>query len=421
MSSEQIKKLTESVKTACAKKQEEKATELLEQFIALVEKNNQEAQEPYTHAVITLLESFKTKIGASKVKKYLRKIEEVVTNNPDNKNLKKDYAKVLTLSLIAMSNKGQKRAMNEIIMDLEELAKNNPANKSIQEEYASGLNEIIQFWHKRGNFNNLRECNEKFRELMKKYPDNEKINEELVNAIVIEIDSTRRRNIEKVETLLEEINAINKKLPQNKEIQRKQAKAHLIAINRMDEKAEKNLQWLNKLKSIYKASKDDKIKETLAEGYLTTIATHAKENKEKMDEQLNEFQELVENSKENENLQTIHAQTIFATLQYTDATNTQATMKLINDLKEKAKHYPKNEKIIEIYTIALGLLISYYSQLKEAEETTTLLKQLEYLDNHYPDNKYVQKMFDNISNALKILGYEKEETEQEKEENKFYT
>jgi len=401
-----LKNIIESFDKACLERNLTIAEELIEKLQEIgpeVEANN----EIYSGAIVKAIETFQGKISSLKIKKLLANVEGIVDEFPKNDNLVFNFAKALRHSLTAMSTKGQPNAMKEIMDNLEQLASKHPNDIMIHEELSAASHEMVHFWKRRGDFKTLRDRTTKFRELIKKFPDNEQIKLNLTKSLVHEIDSSNKRDIAKIDTILLEIKQISESMPANVGLQLEWVHAYRTAMDRTYEKPEDANRWLDSMKKIAVNKKDSAFKLELAKGYLNTISVLGQQNKEEIGKYLDEFEMLADNTKDDLELQTIYAQSILISLKNIGLSDFTLTTEMINELKGLAEEYPKNKVILKLYVESLVGIIGLLAQEKKAKEITRLVIQLEALDKKYPDDLFIQKTFDEISAILKMIGFKR--------------
>ena len=402
----ELKKIIESFEKACSKGDLTVAEELmvkLQEIGPEVEANN----EIYADAVVKTIETFQGKISSLKLKKLLGNVEEIIGEFPDNNDLVFNFAKALRYSLTAMSTKGQPNAMKEIMDDLEKLAEKHPENMSIHEELSAASHEMVHFWKRRGDFKALRDRTTKFRELVKKFPDNEQIKLNLTKSLVHEIDSSNKRDISKIDTILLEIKEISESMPANVGLQLEWMHAYRTAMDRTYEKPEDANRWLDSMRKIVVDKKDSTFNLELAKGYMNTISLQGQQNIKEMDKYLDELEMLADNSKDSLEMQTIYAQSILISLKNIGISDYKHTEEMINELKGLAEDYPKNKVILEIYVESLVGIIGLLAQEQKADEILKLVKLLEVLDEKYPNDSFIQQTFDQISAVLKQIGFKR--------------
>ncbi len=370
-------------------------------------KDNKEASKYYSQAVVKALETFKGKFSSLKLKKYIARVEELVKNNPTDEPVVINYAKALRSSLLAMSSKGQPNAMREIITHLEALATENPENTIIHEELSEASSEIANYWRSRGDFKKLRDRTKKFRELAEKFPDNEKIKLNLSRSLILEIDSSNKRDIAKIDTILLEIKELSESFPTNVGLQLEWVHAYRTAMDRGYEKPEDAKRWLESMKAIALDKKDTVFKIELAKGYLNAIANVGKQNREELGKHLDEIEMLADTTKDSLELQTIYAQSLITSLQIIGISDLKETKEIIDELKELIEAHPKNNVIIKIYVDSLIGVIGLLAQEQRAKEIVPFLNQFEALDEKYPDNEFIQKVYDQLMDTLKMVGFKK--------------
>jgi hypothetical protein len=402
-----VKEIYQSFEEALKKGDFANAQELIQKLADLSAKQK-ENKVYYSQAVAEALEIFKGKFTSSKVKKLISNVKALVNENPKDKNLVNNYAKILRTSLIAMSTKGQPNVMKEIIVYLENLATNNPDNIVIHEELSLASHEIATYWKSRGDFKALRDRTQKFRKLAEKFPDNEKIKLNLTRALVLEIDSSRKSDIAKIDSLLLEIGTISESMPMNIGMQLEWVHAYVTAMDRSREKPDDAKRWLNSIKKIAANKKDTSFKVELAKGYLNTIAVLGAQNKEELEKHLDELELLADTAKDSLELQTVYAQSLITSLQIIGISDLKLTHEILDELQELAECFPKNKTIMEIYIESLIGIIGLLVQEQNADEISKVLKKFEKLDKDFPDDEFIQKTYDSIMEQLKFLGFKRE-------------
>lgn len=403
---DKIEKIYHSFEEACSKGDLPIAEEIVQRLQEMT-KENTEVKTYYTKAVAKTIQTFRGKLSTSKVKKLLAEVEKVIENDVENDELSINFAKALRHSLVALSTKGQPNVMKEVIIDLETLATKYPENVLIHEELSGASRDMVQFWKKRGDYKTLRDRTSKFRELAKKFPDNEKIKLNLTKSLVHEIESSKKRDITKVDTLLSEITLLSESMPANVGLQLEWVHAYRTAMDRTYEKPEDAKRWLNSMKEIALDKKDTKFKVELAKGYLNAISSLGQQNVEELNKHIDELELLADTTKDNLELQTIFAQSLMLSLQMQGITNFNATLETMNELKELAYEYPKNKTILRIYVDSLTGIIGMLVQAQKAQEVIPLLEQLEALDEKYPKDEFIQQTFDQLSSVLKMVGFKR--------------
>ncbi len=402
----EAEKIYSSLEEACS---EENFTSV-EEFIRDLEnltKEHDSVNEIYSKAIIKALDTFKGRFSSTKVKKFITNVEGLVRENPNDENLRSNYAKTLRSSLIIMSTKGQPYTMKEIITYLEDLATNNPENIIIHEELSIASHEIANYWRSRGDFKALRNRTQKFRELAGKFPDNEKIKLNLTKSLVLEIDSSNKRDIAKIDTILLEIQEISESMPTNIGLQLEWVHAYRTAMDRSYEKTEDAKRWLDSMKKIASDKKVESFKVELARGYLNTIANLGQKNREELSKHLDELEMLADTTKDNLELQTIYAQSLITSLQIIGISNMKETNEIMNEIKELAANFSTNNVILRIYIESLIGVIGLLVQEQKAEEIIPLLKQFEALDEKYPEDQFIQQTYDQLMDTLKMIGFKK--------------
>ena len=306
-----------------------------------------------------------------------------------------------------MSSKGQPNAMREIITHLEVLATDNPENIIIHEELSEASSEIANYWRSRGDFKALRDRTKKFRELAEKFPDNEKIKLNLSRSLILEIDSSNKRDIAKIDTILLEIKELSESFPTNVGLQLEWVHAYRTAMDRSYEKPEDAKRWLESMKAIALDKKDTAFKIELAKGYLNAIANLGKQNREELGRHLEELEMLADTTKDSLELQTIYAQSLMTSLQIIGISDMKETTEVIDELKELVGAHPKNNVIIKIYVDSLIGVIGLLAQEQRAKEIVPFLNQFEALDEKYPDDEFIQKIYDQLMDTLMMIGFKK--------------
>jgi len=399
-------KIYSSLELAC----DEGNLTTVEEFIQKLDgltKDNKDASKYYTQAVVKALETFKGKFSSLKLKKYIARVEELVKNNPSDESVINNYAKALRSSLLAMSSKGQPNAMREIITHLEGLATDYPENIIIHEELSEASSEIANYWRSRGDFKKLRDRTKKFRELAEKFPDNEKIKLNLTRSLIVEIDSSNKRDIAKIDTILLEIKELSEEFPTNIGLQLEWVHAYRTAMDRGIEKPEDAKRWLESMKAIALDKKDTAFKVELAKGYLNAITNVGQQNREELGKHLDELEMLADTTKDSLELQTIYAQSLITSLQIIGISDLKETKEVIDELKELVEAHPKNSAIIKIYVDSLVGVIGLLAQEQRAKDIVPFLNQFEALDKKYPDDEFIQKVYDQLMDTLKIIGFKK--------------
>jgi len=399
-------KIYSSLELACDEGNLTTVEEFIQELDGLT-KDNKEASKYYSQAVVKALETFKGKFSSLKLKKYIARVEELVKNNPTDESVVNNYAKALRSSLLAMSSKGQPNAMREIITHLEVLATDNPENTIIHEELSEASSEIANYWRSRGDFKALRDRTKKFRELAEKFPDNEKIKLNLTRSLILEIDSSNKRDIAKIDTILLEIKELSESFPTNVGLQLEWVHAYRTAMDRGYEKPEDAKRWLESMKAIALNKKDTAFKIELAKGYLNAIANLGQQNREELGKHLDELEMLADTTKDSLELQTIYAQSLISSLQIIGISDMKETTEVIDELKELVKAHPKNNAILKIYVDSLIGVIGILAQEQRAKEIIPFLNQFEALDEKYPDNEFIQKIYDQLMDTLKMIGFKK--------------
>ena len=401
-----VEKIYSSLELACDEGNLTSVEKFIQELDGLT-KDNKEASKYYSQAVVKALETFKGKFSSLKLKKYIARVEELVKNNPTDEPVVINYAKALRSSLLAMSSKGQPNAMREIITHLEALATENPENTIIHEELSEASSEIANYWRSRGDFKKLRDRTKKFRELAEKFPDNEKIKLNLSRSLILEIDSSNKRDIAKIDTILLEIKELSESFPTNVGLQLEWVHAYRTAMDRGYEKPEDAKRWLESMKAIAIDKKDTAFKIELAKGYLNAIANLGDQNREELGKHLDELEMLADTTKDSLELQTIYAQSLITSLQIIGISDLKETKEIIDELKELIEAHPKNNVIIKIYVDSLIGVIGLLAQEQRAKEIVPFLNQFEALDEKYPDNEFIQKVYDQLMDTLKMVGFKK--------------
>ena len=306
-----------------------------------------------------------------------------------------------------MSSKGQPNAMREIITHLEVLATDNPESIVIHEELSEASSEIANYWRNRGDFKKLRDRTKKFRELAEKFPDNEKIKLNLSRSLILEIDSSNKRDIAKIDTILLEIKELSETFPRNIGLQLEWVHAYRTAMDRGYEKPEDAKRWLESMKVIALDKKDTAFKVELAKGYLNAIANLGQQNREELGEHLDELEMLADTTKDSLELQTIYAQSLITSLQIIGISDLKEITEIIDELKELVEAFPKNNVIIKIYIDSLIGVIGLLAQEQRAKDIVPFLNQFEALDKKYPDDEFIQKVYDQLMDTLKMIGFKK--------------
>ena len=399
-------KIYSSLELACDEGNLTSVEEFIQELDGLT-KDNKEASKYYSQAVVKALETFKGKLSSLKLKKYIARVEELVKNDPTDESVVNNYAKALRSSLLAMSSKGQPNAMREIITHLEVLATDNPENIIIHEELSEASSEIANYWRSRGDFKALRDRTKKFRELAEKFPDNEKIKLNLSRSLILEIDSSNKRDIAKIDTILLEIKDLSESFPTNVGLQLEWVHAYRTAMDRGYEKPEDAKRWLESMKAIALDKKDTAFKIELAKGYLNAIANLGQQNREELGRHLDELEMLADTTKDSLELQTIYAQSLLASLQIIGISDMKETTEVIDELKELVGAHPKNNVIIKIYVDSLIGVIGLLAQEQRAKEIVPFLNQFEALDEKYPDDEFIQKIYDQLIDTLMMIGFKK--------------
>ncbi len=403
---EDAEKIYSSLELACDEGNITTVEEFIQELDGLT-KDNKEANKYYTQAVVKAFETFRGKFSSLKLKKYIARVEELVKNNPTDESVVNNYAKALRSSLLAMSSKGQPNAMREIITHLEVLATDNPENIVIHEELSEASSEIANYWRNRGDFKKLRDRTKKFRELAEKFPDNEKIKLNLSRSLILEIDSSNKRDIAKIDTILLEIKELSETFPRNIGLQLEWVHAYRTAMDRGYEKPEDAKRWLESMKAIALDKKDTAFKVELAKGYLNAIANLGQQNREELGKHLDELEMLADTTKDSLELQTIYAQSLITSLQIIGISDLKEITEIIDELKELVDAFPKNNVIIKIYIDSLIGVIGLLAQEQRAKDIVPFLNQFEALDKKYPDDEFIQKVYDQLMDTLKMIGFKK--------------
>ncbi|MGC9780390.1 MAG: hypothetical protein HZR80_14175 [Candidatus Heimdallarchaeota archaeon] len=402
----EAEKIYSSLEEACSEGNFTSVEEFIQELENLT-KEHDSANEIYSKAIIRALETFKGRFSSTKVKKFITNVEDLIRKNPNDENLRSNYAKALRSSLIVMSTKGQPNAMKEIITYLEDLATSNPENIIIHEELSIASHEIANYWKSRGDFKALRDRTQKFRELAGKFPDNEKIKLNLSKSLVLEIDSSNKRDIAKIDTILLEIQEISESMPRNVGLQLEWVHAYRTAMDRSYEKPEDAKRWLDSMKKITSDKKNESFTVELAKGYLNTIANLGQQNREELSKHLDELEMLTDITKDNLELQTIYAQSLITSLQIIGISNMKETNEIMDEIKELATNFSTNNVILKIYVESLIGVIGLLVQEQKAEEIIPLLKQFEALDEKYPKDQFIQQTYDQLMDTLKMIGFKK--------------
>ena len=403
---EDAEKIYSSLELACDEGNITTVEEFIQELDGLT-KNNKEANKYYTQAVVKAFETFRGKFSSLKLKKYIARVEELAKNNPTDESVVNNYAKALRSSLLAMSSKGQPNAMREIITHLEVLATDNPESIVIHEELSEASSEIANYWRNRGDFKKLRDRTKKFRELAEKFPDNEKIKLNLSRSLILEIDSSNKRDIAKIDTILLEIKELSETFPRNIGLQLEWVHAYRTAMDRGYEKPEDAKRWLESMKAITLDKKDTAFKVELAKGYLNAIANLGQQNREELGKHLDELEMLADTTKDSLELQTIYAQSLITSLQIIGISDLKEITEIIDELKELVEAFPKNNVIIKIYIDSLIGVIGLLAQEQRAKDIVPFLNQFEALDKKYPDDEFIQKVYDQLMDTLKMIGFKK--------------
>ncbi|HUU79046.1 MAG TPA: hypothetical protein VMX55_11930 [candidate division Zixibacteria bacterium] len=402
---EDLEIIFNSFEKACSAGDFTSAESLIQQLEELSTKDDT-ANIIYSKAVVKAIDVFKGRFSSIKLKKLLANVERIVGTYPNEKELVNNYAKALRFSLSAMSTKGQPNVMKEIIGYLENLALSNPDNIVIYEELSQASHEIVDFWKKRGDFQALRNRTSKFRELVKKFPNNELIKLNLSKSLVDEIDSSNKRDIEKVDNLLLEIQQLSESMPMNIGLQLEWVHAYRTAMDRTKEKPDYAHKWLNSMKEIVANKKDDAFKIELAKGYINAISL-GELKQEELVKYLDEIEKLAVSIKENRELQAIYSQSLIIALQYIGIQDYTKTQKILKDMQKLVDEFSDDELIVNIYVEALTGVIGLLVQDQKADEIVALLNELERLDKEYPKNEFIQQTFDQLSSVLKMIGFKR--------------
>jgi hypothetical protein len=403
---EDAEKIYSSLELACDEGEISTVEECIQELDGLT-KDNKEASKYYSQAIVKALETFQGKFSSLKLKKYIARVEELVKNDPNDESVVNNYAKALRSSLLAMSSKGQPDAMMDIITNLELLANKNPENITIHEELSEASTEIANYWKKRGDFKALRDRTKKFRELAEKFPDNEKIKLNLSKSLILEIDSSNKRDIAKIDTILLEIQGLSEASPTNIGLQLEWVHAYRTAMDRGYEKPEDAKRWLESMKKIAQDKKDTAFKVELAKGYLNAIANLGQENRDELGNHLEELEMLADTTKDSLELQTIYAQSLITSLQIIGISELKETAEVIDELKELVEAYPKNNAILKTYVDSLIGIIGLLAQEQRATDIVPFLSQFEALDKKYPDDEFIQKTYDQLMDTLEMIGFKK--------------
>ena len=403
---EDAEKIYSSLELACDEGNITTVEEFIQELDGLT-KDNKEANKYYTQAVVKAFETFRGKFSSQKLKKYITRVEELVKNNPTDESVVNNYAKALRSSLLAMSSKGQPNAMRELITHLEVLATDNPENIIIHEELSEASSEIANYWRSRGDFKALRDRTKKFRELAEKFPDNEKIKLNLTRSLVLEIDSSNKRDIAKIDTILLEIKELSESFPTNVGLQLEWVHAYRTAMDRGYEKPEDAKRWLESMKAIALDKKDTSFKVELAKGYLNAIANLGQQNREELGKHLDELEMLADTTKDSLELQTIYAHSLMTSLQIIGISDLKETAEIIDELKELVDAHPKNSTIIKNYIDALIGVIGLLAQEQRAKDIVPFLDKFKALDKKYPEDEFIQKVYDQLMDTLKMIGFKK--------------
>lgn len=406
MKLKEAEKIYSSLEEACSEGNFTSVEEFIQELENLT-KEHDSANEIYSKAIIRALETFKGRFSSTKVKKFITNVEDLIRKNPNDENLRSNYAKALRSSLIVMSTKGQPNTMKEIMTYLEDLATSNPENIIIHEELSIASHEIANYWKSRGDFKALRDRTQKFRELAGKFPDNEKIKLNLSKSLVLEIDSSNKRDIAKIDTILLEIQEISESMPRNVGLQLEWVHAYRTAMDRSYEKPEDAKRWLDSMKKITSDKKNESFTVELARGYLNTIANLGQQNREELSKHLDELEMLTDITKDNLELQTIYAQSLITSLQIIGISNMKETNEIMDEIKELATNFSTNNVILKIYVESLIGVIGLLVQEQKAEEIIPLLKQFEALDERYPKDQFIQQTYDQLMDTLKMIGFKK--------------
>jgi hypothetical protein len=405
---EKTKELVNTVEQALKEGKVTKVEQAIQQLFALTEQS-EETQKNYSQIVVKTLESFEEKLDINRIKEMVDNLGTIAAKNPSDNTILQNYAKALRLSLRFYSTMGQPNKMERLIATLEKLAENNPKQIPIQEELSLASYMITHYWRERGDYSKVRNRTKKIRGLAKKYPDNQQIKLQLSKSLVLEIDSSNKRNVENVEKLLNEVQTLSKSMPTDKELQLEQVNAYITAMERIYEKPEDSRRWLESIKSIVAANQGENFELGLAKGYLKTIEVMAINNEQSLVKHLDELQLLAEEAQDNQELQAIYAQSLLTTLQFIGIEDMQQTKEYLEELEALADKYGKNEVIVRIYVNSLLGIISLLAQKKQGQEIVPLLDHLKKLDEQYPEDEYIQESFDKITQLLTYIGFKKKE------------
>ncbi|MBN1327848.1 MAG: hypothetical protein JXA54_00110 [Candidatus Heimdallarchaeota archaeon] len=383
---------------------------VVEQYLLKLEelvKKNKEINEVYTKAIAKTLEIFGEKISSLTVKKYLSTIELIIQGNPGDEYLARYYSKILLSSLLAMKSKGQPEIMSTIINNLENLANNHPDTIAIYEDLSSASHEIVNYWKARGDFKALRERTQKSRKLVEMFPDNEKIKLDLSKSLILEIDSTKKSDINNINNLLLEIQQLSEATPTNTGLQLEWVHAYRTAMDRGLEKSEDTKKWLDSMKKIVENKEDDVFKLELAKGYLNVIANLNNQNKEELENYLKEIELLADTNKNNQEIQIIFAQSLFISLQRIGISDMNEVNNIMKELNELDTNLPKNTVIMKIYLESLIGIISLLAQDQKANEITFFIEMFEIFNKKYPEDILIQQTYNQLLDMLKMLGFKK--------------
>ena len=67
----------------------------------------------------------------------------------------------------------------------------------------------------------------------------------------------------------------------------------------------------------------------------------------------------------------------------------------------------ENNVIVKIYVDSLIGVIGLLAQEQRAKDIVPFLKQFEALDEKYPDDEFIQKIYDQLMDTLKMIGFKK--------------
>ena len=403
---EKAKKIYSSLEQACIEGNIGSVEEYIQELENLSSENDI-VIEIYSKAIAKALETFQGKFKSSKVKKYISTVENFVKKNPKNENLQTNYAKALRSSLLAMQAKGQPNVMRNIMSSFDDLASVYPDNILIHEELSSASHEIVNYWRSRGDFKALRERTQKFRELVKKFPNNEKIKLNLSKSIILEIGSSRKSDIAKIDNLLQEIQVISESMPTNVGLQLEWVHAYREAMDRSYEKPEDAKRWLEDMKKIAKDKEEDEFKIELAKGYLNAISFLGDQNKQELTKHLDELELIADATQDNIELQTIYSQSLLNSLKIIGISDMDKTNDILKEMKQLNNNFPENNTILKNYVESLVGLIGLFAQGQNAEEIIPLVEAFEELDKKYPDEEFVQQTHVMLMEQLKFMGFKK--------------